>query len=72
MNPKPKYLRSGPYIISLDYVHGVMACASENPDCEFQIFITYTDKSSVGIECPTKEVKDDLMDKISEILEANR
>jgi hypothetical protein len=65
MDGRPKYMRFGCYIVSLDYIHGVFAAMTESEDIAFQIFITYTDKTSIGIECKDVETKDMLMDKIS-------
>lgn len=66
----PKYCKIGPYIVSLDYIHGVMSVKTENKDFPFQIYITYTDKSSVCLECPNKEEKDKAMERIASELGA--
>lgn len=70
MYDSPRFLRTGPYIISLDFIHGVLATMTDSEDAPFQIFITYTDGKSIGIECKDLETKNLIMDKISEALGA--
>jgi hypothetical protein len=67
---KPRYCRIGPYIISIDLIHGVMAVLAEDQDSPFHIIITYADKTSICLECPSKEEKDIAMDKIAVELSA--
>lgn len=66
-----RYLRIGPYILSLDYIHGVMQTKTDNKEFPYQIFITYTDKTSVVLEIPNKEKCDSACDKIAEALGAS-
>lgn len=68
--PKPRFTRIGPYIISLDYVHGVMSCKTGNKEFPFQVYVTYTDKTSVALDMPNKEECDQACDKIANYLGA--
>lgn len=53
MTSTPRYKRIGPYIISLDYIHGVMQAKTDNKDVPYQVIITYTDKACVCLDMPS-------------------
>lgn len=63
-----RYLRIGPYIVSLDHIHGVMEARTSNEDFPYQIYITYMDKTSVVLDMPNKEDCDSACDKIADAL----
>ncbi len=68
--PKPRFTRIGPYIVSLDYVHGVMSTKTSDKSFPFQIYVTYTDKTSIVLDMPNKEESDKACDKIAAYLGA--
>lgn len=66
----PRYIRIGPYIVNLDQVHGVMHTKTENKEFPFQIYLTYSDKTTVVLDISSKEECDKACDKIAECLGA--
>jgi hypothetical protein len=62
------YVRSGPYIVCIDYVHGVMWSKTEEKDVPYRIYITYNDKSTVVLDMTSKEQCDTTFESISEYL----
>lgn len=66
----PRYIRIGPYIVSLEYLHGVMYTKTESKESPFQIYLTYTDKTTVALNISSKEECDKACDKIAECLGA--
>lgn len=69
-SPKPRYLRIGPYIVSMEFIHGVMKVQSQDKEFPYQIYVTYTDKSTVALQMPNKEECEKACDKIAEELGA--
>lgn len=68
--PSPRYAKIDTYVISLEYVHGVMMAPTENRSFPYQVFVTYTDKTSVVLDMTSKDKAIAACDKIAERLGA--
>ena len=68
--PRPKYIRVGPFIATIDNVHGVVAVKASHKEFPYQICITYNDTRCVVLDCTSKEEKDEALNKIASELQA--
>ena len=70
MDHQTKYARVGNYIISLDYIHGIMSAKTDVKETPYHIYITYTDKTTCVLECVNLEDKNAVMDRLAQELKA--
>jgi len=68
--PKPKYIRVGSYIATIDNVHGVVSVRTSNKEYPYQICITYNDTRCVVLDCASKQESEDALNKIATELQA--